>query len=492
MPYETANISTFCNKFINTPETIGTGDAVDTTFSYTVSKTPIFKNGVEIEYTIATTTYQITSDADGVFTGTGISSGTVTEAGLIDLVFSTAPDDTTLIRVLEYTTKGMLQKFIDFICSTSYEESIGVGDGIETAFGVTLANTDVAKGQARLRFKIAGVVYWVWDNGNGEFIHDLIASSSLAYDTGITTVTFAEPIDDTFDVEILYTDGVEGQDWIILNEDLSQDSGLADAFPGLLLKQYVITNSGSNYAERIVLGFRENQYITENRYAINLNFYKQWEETEHNAQNWNINAFATSYDATRESFSGHPSTALNDTVQTYYFKATKDYVFSCIKVSGTVYTNFYGGCGIRFASIQTYKNPHIIIGNLSGTFSFSNVGSTHSMIANPNAANNAWIINKDNNYKSGSSFTVIPTKQYTLTGEVELSSNSKIMLNEIFIVDIDASPELLLFQVRDIYHTPYINFITESTIDDGVDTYIGFQNIFRNSSYDYFAIKNNN
>lgn len=492
MPYETGNISTFANKLITTPETIGTGDAIDTTFSYTVSKTPIFKNGVEIEYTIATTTYQVTSDADGVFTGTGITTGTVTEAGLIDLVFSTAPDDTTLIRVLEYTTKGMLQNLIDFTCSESFEESIGVGDAIETVFSGTLINTDVAKGQARLRFKIEGVVYWVWDNGNGEFINILIASSSLDYVTGEVTVTFTDPIDDTFDVEILYTDGAEGQDWIKLNEDLSQDNVLADAFPGLLLKQYVITNSGSNYAERIVIGLRENQYVPENRYAINLNLYKQWEETEHNAQNWNINAYATGYDTTRESFSSHPSTALNDTVQTYYFKATKDYVFSCIKVSGTVYTNFYGGCGIRFASIQDYKNPHIIIGNLSSTFSFTNVGSTHSMVANPNATNNAWIINKDNQYKNGTNFTVIPTRQYTVSGEVELSSNSKILLDEIFIVDIDVFPELLLFQIRDLYHTPYIDFITESTIDDGVDTYIGFQNIFRNSSYDYFAIKNNN
>ncbi|MEK7485517.1 MAG: hypothetical protein AABZ60_14425, partial [Planctomycetota bacterium] len=324
MPWTTGNVSTFTNKFISTPETIGTGDGADTTFSYTVSKPPIFLNGVKISYVIATVTYTPTSDSSGNFTGTGLTSGSVTEAGFIDLVFSTAPDNLSLIRVTEYTTKGLLQKFIDFVVTNKFTEIVGTGDGAETVFSATLANVTIAKGQVRIKFKIAGVIYWVWDDGNGAFLHAEITTGTIDYDTGDINLEFENPIDNAYDIDVLYTTGAEGQDWLIFHEDLSQSNALTDAFPGLLLKQYVLRNSGKNWAEHIVLGFRECQLVSDNQYLIELNLYKQWAETEDVQQNWNINAFFTSYQSTPGHWVEHPCSPFNDAPATYWIKSTKD------------------------------------------------------------------------------------------------------------------------------------------------------------------------
>lgn len=487
MPWTTGNVSTFTNKFINTAETIGTGDGVDTTWSYTVSKPTIFISGVKLSYVIGGVTYTPTSDASGNFSGTGLTSGSVTEAGLITLVFSTAPDNTTLIRVTEYTTKGLLQKLREFIATNQYEETIGTGDGVDTTFSATLANTTIAKGQVRVKFKIAGVVYWVWDNGSGSFIHAQITTGTIDYNTGDIDLEFVAPIDNTYAIKALYTTGAVGQDWLIMHEDISQDNVLADAFPGLLLKEYVFRNSGANWAENVVLGLRESQYVPANQYIMELNLYSQWAETEDAANSWNINAFSTTYDATREHWSAHPSSAFNDATMTYWIKATKNYLFLEAKVSGTVYTGFYGGNGIRFCSQQDYPNPNIILGNSAGNFSFSSTATTHTMLIDPASANSAWLINQENELINWGDFRVLPPNEYVVAGDLEKTSNSKVALNELFAFQFDPLPQELLFQIRDLYHTPYINMNSEDTLGGGV--YRVFQNIFRTSTSDYFAIK---
>jgi len=495
MAWTTGTVDTFTNKLINTPEVADQGNGSQTIFTLQTGLSPVFISGVKIEFTIGTVTKQATSDASGDFSGhADITSGTIAEDGSLPITFATAPDNLTDILFNEYTTKGVLEKVKEYITGNQFEETIGTGNDVLTNFNYTPLNGPIAKGQIRVRFRILGTWYWVWDNGLGEFIHDKISASTIDYTaTPNIDITFTDPIENTFIIEMLYTDAtVEGRDWLIMHENLSQDNAASDAFPGLILKEYIFRNSGSNYIEDVFFGVRESQYIPSNQYLHELNLYKQFEESEWQSSDWNINAFSTSYSATQEHWSIHPSSALNDATMTYWILATKHIVFVCIKVSGTVYTNWIAGNGTRFSSKDNYPNPNFIIGNFSGNFQFTSTSASHSMVADPPATNNAWGITKENEYvQIGSNLSKMllePTSSYVSSGDVEKTTNSKVVLYELFFCRSTPNFELM-FQMPDVYHCPYIDMATEDEITEGANTYKVFQNIFRTSSFDYFAVK---
>lgn len=490
MTWSTGTIDTFSNLLVDTPEVADTGDGATTVFSLQTSNKPIFVSGVEIEFTISTTTYQVTSDANGDFAHAEISSGSITEAGALSITFNNPPDDTTDILFNEYTTKGALQKIVDSITSDQYTEVVDTGDGVTTSFSTTLSNTTIAKGQMLLRFKIGGFVYWVWDNGNDEWEHDEISSSSIDYDTGDVSITFATAIDDTFDIDILYTTGSAGQDWIILLEQNAKDSGGSDAFPGLLLKEYVLTNSGSGYADRVVVGLREAQNIAGNQYNIELNLYKSWNESDQDQGEWNFSGnYSTSYSGSTEHWTGLPCIAINDTTQTYWVSSTKDRVNFVVRVSGTIYAPASFGIGNRIGSSKDdYPKPYYVAGTGSGDFVFSSTSGTHSSFVKPSSTDSFILLTPEDGYQGADDFKLSPTEDLSNPGDLKLTTTNKVGMMEVHLVEIDPS-ERTLFELDGVFYCNYVNFAAEDVLNDGADDYLVVQDVFRTGNGDYFCLK---
>lgn len=77
---------------------VGVGDGVDTTFSGTLGPLPIKPGTTTFNYTIASAIKTATTNASGVVTGNGITSGSVNQTtGAYTLEYSTAPDSGTAI-----------------------------------------------------------------------------------------------------------------------------------------------------------------------------------------------------------------------------------------------------------------------------------------------------------------------------------------------------------------------------------------------------------
>ena len=269
MPYKEGTIKVFANKVV-TNEVLGQGNGSQTTFNLTLDKAPCFINSLTISYTIGATGYQATSDASGNITGTHITSGTVVEDGSVNLVFSTAPDDLTDIKADSYTAKGFLQMLLDFAVGTKYEETVGTGDGVQKTFNFTLTNGPLAKGQVRLEIKVNTQVYKIFDNGEGEWDHEQVSSSSIDYSTKACSVTLVSAQDNLAPVKALYVaSATEGHDWLAYREETTrQQDGVTEAFSGELLKQVLLKNSGYTYKDYIVIGLRETKRVASNFWCL--------------------------------------------------------------------------------------------------------------------------------------------------------------------------------------------------------------------------------
>ena len=372
MPYTTGTISTPFNKaFVD--EIVGAGTGSQTVFAIATSRQTIFIDSTfTIKYTISSVQYTGTA-SNGTITGTNISSGTVTEAGIISITFATAPDASTSI-LASYTTKGLVQKIIDFCCSTSYEESLSTSNQID--YTVTLANPTVSKGQCRIRFRIAGTEKEVWDDGEGNFIHTNIDgdNSSINYGTGAVVIKFLQAVDTGYVVKALYTNGAtEGRDWMILLSQNSKNSSGTDAFSGLKLQELVMKNSSVNYKDFICIGLREYQSIINNVYNVSLNVYDSWANANEIATNkWNSNSVWSgwsNYNTTYNTFvsstteNGHPILPLKDDQITYFISVNKRRIVVVAKVSATVYSQVYLGGYRRYSTPEQLPVPLIMIGN---------------------------------------------------------------------------------------------------------------------------------
>ncbi|QWR76065.1 hypothetical protein [Candidatus Magnetomonas plexicatena] len=88
-----------------TGEVLGAGTGSQTTFTGTVTHTPVKQSTVVVKYTIGSVNYQATTSSSGTITGTSISSGTISNAGVFSITFSTAPDNSTNVTA-DYTEQS--------------------------------------------------------------------------------------------------------------------------------------------------------------------------------------------------------------------------------------------------------------------------------------------------------------------------------------------------------------------------------------------------
>ena len=88
-------------------DVIGTGDGSTTTFSSTLSHTPVIPKQLSVNYTIGGEVYVANDDGKGNIAGDYISSGTVNyDTGEISIEFSSPPDDGTEIAAGYYSYKN--------------------------------------------------------------------------------------------------------------------------------------------------------------------------------------------------------------------------------------------------------------------------------------------------------------------------------------------------------------------------------------------------
>ncbi len=128
----TVSITNYTFNLLVKNETIGTGDGTTTSFSGTLTKTPINTNSVIVYYTIAGTNYTANDDGNGNITGTNISSGSIDyNTGSISITFSTAPDNGSNITVdyksslTEGTDYTLDDKLGLITCSSTGKCSVG-------------------------------------------------------------------------------------------------------------------------------------------------------------------------------------------------------------------------------------------------------------------------------------------------------------------------------------------------------------------------------
>lgn len=493
MPFLLGSVAGFADK-ARTAEILGAGNGSTTVFSFTFAKKPAYLNPVSLYYRVSGTNYTATSDAAGVLTGTHISSGQVDEDG-IDVTFSTAPQSGFNITV-DYRSKGLLTKLREFVALENYSETLDTGDGSTLSFSGTLAHTDVGKGQARLKFTIAGITHYVWDNGLGEWIHPQIDSSVLDYVTGEWEIVFVAAPSNSTNIDLFYSCGDEGQDWcVIVNRNTKNTAG-SDAFAGLFLKEVVFKNSGTTYTENIFVGLRECQSVANSYYSLDLNCYNAFTGTEH--WNWNKDGAnghgLTGYDATRNSYNTHPRISFNDDTITYRFYANKNRIIVQAQVTGSRWVSGYVGFGLRLSSPSDYPDPIIALGSHYGTGNYTDTGTTHSFIIDVvNAGRHLLYINplglyKGSNTPSGEGTRLLPKLDESLESTAYTrTTNNKVMRWPVYGYSLEY--DWLLWELDGCYYCPDDAINSDSIIEEGSDEYRVFQNVHRNSYSDFMCVE---
>lgn len=493
----TGQVSHFHNLDI-TGEQVATGDGGTTNFgNVSIAKPPAFPSPATLTYTVGASQFQATADSAGVFSGTHLTSGTLVEDEIQNLQFSTAPDGPSTPITLDYRTKGLLQKVKELVAVEPHvDNAIETGDGIQTSFSGSLTTSGtLARGQTRITFTIGTLTYRVWDNGQGEFIHDLISSSSLVYATKAYTLDFTSPIDDTTDIDAISTDATEGLDWLILQDETTKNNNLttpAESFPGELLQQVTLKNSGKGFEDAIFIGYRECKAVAQQYYSIDLVGHRDYVE----GQPWNNSAQGasghgrTSYDTTRQSWSSLPRLSLNDDVMTYWVYSNKNRLAISVKVTGTVYESHYGGNFLRNSARQDYAQPLIILGSHVSTNNFASQDANHKFIIDP-SGNLLLYLNYNGDWRGDSSpnFSVmLPRGEQSLPATAWTQTTNG--LNLPFAVYLYDDTELYNYgQLDGIWFVPGDNLTTEDTTTILARTITVFQNVFRTAYQDFMGFE---
>lgn len=391
---------------------------------------------------------------------------------------------------------GLLQSLIAYIAGATYPDALGTGDGITMVFSKTVANTPIALGQCRIRFKIAGVIYQAWDNGLGVFVHTKISTGTIVYATGAINITFTNAPDNLYVMGIIYclsTNGA-GRDWIILRDTTSKTNTGAEAFPSDNPREYIIKNSGPSYVEEIYIGLREFKYVAGTHYGIQLNIYKTWRDVEEAAVSpWNANSADTGYgyDGTRQNYTACPGMPLNETNMAYWIFSSKRRIMVVARVSGTIYEAFYAGGTKRFSSPSKYPHPYIIMGTVGdAATTFSSTASTHNFFIWPVQVPGCFMCLLPNDtYDKGTNVTFYPKRDFgSGLGTLKKTPTNKIILYPVYAIQRAVAPYQLLFELDGPFFTPFTSLAAEDILEIAADDYLIVPNIFRTTYQDYMGL----
>jgi len=391
---------------------------------------------------------------------------------------------------------ALLQALKSFVAGNTVTETLGTGDDVEDTFSGTLSNTNVSEGCARLKFVRNGTTYYIWDDGEGNWDHDEITAATITYSTGAYSIELANPLENAEDLDILYSHGTEGLDWVVIDERNSQDTSGSDAFGDSSKKEIILKNSGSSYKENIFVGIRECESVANSFYRWNLNCYKNFNETQH----WNHNKDGTnghgysSYDNTRESYDDHPGISFNNDSITYWFYSSKNRIVVIARITGNRYVSCYLGLALRFSSPSDYPNPIIALGSHFGNNNYTDTSDSHSFIIDLRSASSLQLIYLDpfdqfkgSNLPSNSDTELHPKKGENTSGTVTERTDGDTHLYDVYGFSSETS--FLLWQLEDVYYCPSNSINSEGTFTQDSKTYRIFQNIFRNTDKDFMCVR---
>lgn len=386
----------------------------------------------------------------------------------------------------------LLTELKDFICTNQHSDDLGTGNGVQVSFSKTLSNTPISGGQLGIFFTIQGVEYLVWEN-EGSLLHDLIVTSSVNKATGAVSVEFTEAIDDTRDVNVIYSTGDAGEDWIVLLNQDAQDNGLNAAYPSGSNLEMIFKNSGVSEKDVVLFGAREFSKVSTSLYGWNLNSYREISADQISAANWNFNkneSGFSSYDSSNELWSTMSSQSFTDDTLAYWFFSNKRRVIVIVRSLGTIYTSSYLGAGIRYAAPSTYNTPNLVMGGHRGAEKVTSQDSKHkSFSLHRNSSSDTGIffgVDSSGDYFNTDTVDLIPARQFSNSGVLKKTTGDQVLLLPVFLNEL-TDPERTILQLDGVYLCPCTGIQSEDILEIGGDDYFVFQNVFR-SEYDDFTV----
>jgi hypothetical protein len=405
---------------------------------------------------------------------------------------------------------GVLQHILNRACpaGTQFEQILGTGDGSQVTFSGTLSYPTIAKGQCRIRYTIGATEYELWDNGNDTFhaFHEVdnfdAANCTINYATGAVSVKFKYPIINGYIIKALYSNGVEGADWLILRQTTTKNSTGGEAFSGLLLQETVLKNSGISYKEFICIGIREYQTTATSVYNWNINAYKQWDKEYETATDaWNSNKawHGKSTYSTVPNGWNLPSVCFKSTSVNSFVSINKRRIIGIFKSSNTIYTSTYLGGYTRFVEPDRLKIPTFIIGNTNNPT--VNYTSTALLSIHGRQNIHGFFIEHDTNncLLIGTGGTppevhqIVPTYVDKINvASITKTVDGKIPLEPIYIVyrngaGVDYN---CVYGELDGYYTLASSDISaEDNINDSTNDHLVVPDIYRTSYLDFGGLK---
>ena len=134
----TATYTRDSNQLFNNV-TIGISDGVKTDYEYTIPNTPIKPESVSIKFTYSSSVVTVVDDGLGVITGSGVTGTINYSTGVISLVFTNIPDNTTIISIDYVQTLQFLGALIAYGCndwSNRVSYKISEVDNVEKTFTI--------------------------------------------------------------------------------------------------------------------------------------------------------------------------------------------------------------------------------------------------------------------------------------------------------------------------------------------------------------------
>jgi hypothetical protein len=388
----------------------------------------------------------------------------------------------------------LLTELKNFISTNQFSDTLGTGNGVQTSFSKTLPNTPISGGQLGMFFTIAGVEYLVWEK-NGTFEHTLINTSSINKALGSINCDFVQPIDSNEDIALVYSTGTPGRDWIVLLEQNSKDSAGQDAYSGGSNQELIFKNSSISTLDETTFGIREHSRVATNLYGWNLNSYRELNPTMLDTQNWNINQNDhgfSAYDSTNELWSTMSSQSFADDTIVYWFFSNKRRVIVVARSQGNIYTGSYLGAGIRFTSPSRYNIPNLVVGSSRGAEVITSQASTHRFFTKQTLSTSTpgayfGTLPSGDNFDA-TDVNFLPQRQFVNSGILKRTKNNKILPLPIYLNET-SSPEKVLMQLDNAYLVPYTGLQSEDILQLNGDSYVVFQNVFRNTYHEFTAIK---
>ena len=480
-------------------EVLGQGDGTTNTFNFTLSKPLVYIQGINIEYIIGGTTYNVISNASGNFSNTNVT-GHVDEAGNITLNFNTAPDNGTNITAKEYISKGLCTKILEFAKGNTQTLIIGTSDGVTTHYTFTLPS-NAKIGNTRLSFKKNNVNYNVYDK-EYKFNNYYVADSQVNYDGTESYIDFYEPPDNTTNIYITYTTpNFFGNTWELLYYDFSKNKNGTYSFDTTqnLCREGTIRNSGTSHIEDIYVSWREWEYSNSQLWNINFNVYfsfnydnpsfntaKEW----HNLENW---------DSTTKNFKDLPSIPLNNLPLKCWISINHNRIFLLVRTTVNTYETAYLGAGIRIThDYKSYPHPLLCGGCIYDNNNINNTASYHHVSYSNttdiyNKYNYLCAINNTFQHLHGSynHIRVFPLLTDTDTPIIEDPTGNLVLFDILYIWEkVNSEPIwYALFKLDGVKKIYYENLSPEDVIiDEDGKEYLVFPNIYRTNWRNYFVI----